>query len=66
MTSSLYMPRDKKKLLNWFDKIPSVLIFFVIVGMIVALSVIDGARFYVPLGGGGSLVLNPPSVLYFV
>ena len=37
----------------------------VIVGMIVALSVADGAKLYILLGGGGLLVLNLLFVLYF-
>ena len=59
------MPRNKKKPLNWLDKTLFVLILLVIVGMIVALSVADGAKLYVFLGGGGLLVLNLLFVLYF-
>lgn len=59
------MPRNKKKPLNWLDKTLFVLILLVIVGMIVALSVADGAKLYVLLGGGGLLVLNLLFVLYF-
>ena len=59
------MTRNKKKPLNWLDKTLFVLMFLVIVGMIVALSVADGAKLYVLLGGGGLLVLNLLFVLYF-
>lgn len=59
------MTRNKKKPLNWLDKTLFVLMLLVIVGMIVALSVADGARLYVLLGGGGLLVLNLLFVLYF-
>ncbi|EEK17399.1 hypothetical protein PORUE0001_0028 [Porphyromonas uenonis 60-3] len=59
------MPRNKKKPLNWLDKTLFVLMLLVIVGMIVALSVADGAKLYVLLGGGGLLVLNLLFVLYF-
>ncbi|WP_025883143.1 hypothetical protein [Porphyromonas uenonis] len=59
------MTRNKKKPLNWLDKTLFVLIILVIVGMIVALSVADGAKLYVLLGGGGLLVLNLLFVLYF-
>ena len=59
------MTRNKKKPLNWLDKTLFVLIILVIVGMIVALSVADGAKLYVLLGGGGLLVLNLIFVLYF-
>ena len=52
------MTRNKKKPLNWLDKTLFVLMLLVIVGMIVALSVADGAKLYVLLGGGGLLVLN--------
>ena len=58
------MTRNKKKPLNWLDKTLFVLIILVIVGMIVALSVADGAKLYVLLGGGGLLVLNLLFVLY--
>lgn len=60
------MTRNKKKPLNWLDKTLFVLMILVIVGMIVALSVADGAKLYVLLGGGGLLVLNLLFVLYFV
>ncbi len=59
------MPRNKKKPLNWLDKTLFVLMLLVIVGMIVALSVAEGAKLYVLLGGGGLLVLNLLFVLYF-
>ena len=59
------MTRNKKKPLNWLDKTLFVLIILVIVGMIVALSVADGAKLYVLLGGGGLLVLNLLFALYF-
>ncbi|WP_297112501.1 hypothetical protein [uncultured Porphyromonas sp.] len=59
------MTRNKKKPLNWLDKTLFVLMILVIVGMIVALSVADGAKLYVLLGGGGLLVLNLLFVLYF-
>lgn len=59
------MTRNKKKPLNWLDKTLFVLMLLVIVGMIVALSVSDGAKLYVLLGGGGLLVLNLLFVLYF-
>ena len=59
------MPRNKKKPLNWLDKTLFVLMLLVIVGMIAALSVADGAKLYVLLGGGGLLVLNLLFVLYF-
>lgn len=59
------MTRNKKKPLNWLDKTLFVLMTLVIVGMIVALSVADGAKLYVLLGGGGLLVLNLLFVLYF-
>lgn len=59
------MPRNKKKPLNWLDKTLFVLMLLVIVGMIVALSVADGTKLYVLLGGGGLLVLNLLFVLYF-
>ncbi|WP_297725993.1 hypothetical protein [uncultured Porphyromonas sp.] len=59
------MKRNKKKPLNWLDKTLFVLMLLVIVGMIVALSVADGAKLYVLLGGGGLLVLNLLFVLYF-
>ena len=59
------MTRNKKKPLNWLDKTLFVLMLLVIVGMIVALSVAEGAKLYVLLGGGGLLVLNLLSVLYF-
>ena len=59
------MTRNKKKPLNWLDKTLFVLMILVIVGMIVALSVADGAKLYVLLGGGGLLVLNMLFVLYF-
>ena len=59
------MTRNKKKPLNWLDKTLFVLMLLVIVGMIVALSVADGAKLYVLLGGGGLLVLNLLFVLYF-
>ena len=59
------MTRNKKKPLNWLDKTLFVLMILVIVGMIVALSVTDGAKLYVLLGGGGLLVLNLLFVLYF-
>ncbi len=59
------MTRNKKKPLNWLDKTLFVLMILVIVGMIVALSVADGAKLYVLLGGGGLLVLNLLFILYF-
>ena len=59
------MTRNKKKPLNWRDKTLFALMILVIVGMIVALSVADGAKLYVLLGGGGLLVLNLLFVLYF-
>ncbi|WP_462136471.1 hypothetical protein [Porphyromonas uenonis] len=59
------MTRNKKKPLNWLDKTLFVLMLLVIVGMIVALSVADGAKLFVLLGGGGLLVLNLLFVLYF-
>lgn len=59
------MTRNKKKPLNWLDKTLFVLMLLVIVGMIVALSVTEGAKLYVLLGGGGLLVLNLLFVLYF-
>ena len=59
------MTRNKKKPLNWLDKTLFVLMLLVIVGLIVALSVADGAKLYVLLGGGGLLVLNLLFVLYF-
>jgi len=59
------MTRNKKKPLNWLDKTLFVLMILVIVGMIVALSVADGAKLYVLLGGGGLLVLNLFFILYF-
>lgn len=59
------MTRNKKKPLNWLDKTLFALMILVIVGMIVALSVTDGAKLYVLLGGGGLLVLNLLFVLYF-
>ena len=59
------MTRNKKKPLNWLDKTLFVLIILVIVGMIVALSVADGAKLYVLLGGGGLLVLNLLFVLNY-
>ena len=59
------MTRNKKKPLNWLDKTLFVLMTLVIIGMIVALSVADGAKLYVLLGGGGLLVLNLLFVLYF-
>ncbi|AEE12846.1 hypothetical protein [Porphyromonas asaccharolytica] len=59
------MTRNKKKPLNWLDKTLFVLMLLVIVGMIVALSVADGAKLYILLGGGGLLVLNLLFVLYF-
>lgn len=59
------MTRNKKKPLNWLDKTLFVLMLLVIVGMIVALSVADGAKLYVLLGGGALLVLNLLFVLYF-
>ena len=59
------MTRNKKKPLNWLDKTLFILMLLVIVGMIVALSVADGAKLYVLLGGGGLLVLNLLFVLYF-
>ena len=59
------MTRNKKKPLNWLDKTLFVLMILVIVGMIVALSVADGTKLYVLLGGGGLLVLNLLFVLYF-
>ena len=59
------MTRNKKKPLNWLDKTLFVLMILVIVRMIVALSVADGAKLYVLLGGGGLLVLNLLFVLYF-
>ncbi|WP_308558233.1 hypothetical protein [uncultured Porphyromonas sp.] len=59
------MTHNKKKPLNWLDKTLFVLMLLVIVGMIVALSVADGAKLYVLLGGGGLLVLNLLFVLYF-
>lgn len=59
------MTRNKKKPLNWLDKTLFVLMILVIVGMIVELSVADGAKLYVLLGGGGLLVLNLLFVLYF-
>ena len=59
------MTRNKKKPLNWLDKTLFVLMLLIIVGMIVALSVADGAKLYVLLGGGGLLVLNLLFVLYF-
>ena len=59
------MTRNKKKPLNWLDKTLFVLMILVIVGMIVALSVADGAKLYVLLGGGDLLVLNLLFVLYF-
>ena len=58
------MTRNKKKPLNWLDKTLFVLLILVIVGMIVALSVAEGAKLYVLLGGGGLLVLNLLFVLY--
>lgn len=59
------MTRNKKKPLNWLDKTLFALMLLVIVGMIVALSVADGAKLYVLLGGGVLLVLNLLFVLYF-
>lgn len=59
------MTRNKKKPFNWLDKTLFVLMLLVIVGMIVALSVAEGAKLYVLLGGGGLLVLNLLFVLYF-
>ena len=59
------MTSNKKKPLNWLDKTLFVLMLLVIVGMIVALSVAEGAKLYVLLGGGGLLVLNLLFVLYF-
>lgn len=59
------MTRNKKKPLNWLDKTLFALMILVIVGMIVALSVADGAKLYVLLGGGVLLVLNLLFVLYF-
>ena len=59
------MTRNKKKPLNWLDKTLFVLMILVIVGMIVALSVAEGAKLYVLLGGGGLLVLNLLFVLSF-
>ena len=59
------MTRNKKKPLNWLDKTLFVLMLLVIVGLIVALSVAEGAKLYVLLGGGGLLVLNLLFVLYF-
>ena len=59
------MTRNKKKPLNWLDKTLFALMILVIVGIIVALSVADGAKLYVLLGGGGLLVLNLLFVLYF-
>lgn len=59
------MTRNKKKPLNWLDKTLFVLMILVIVGMIVALSVADGAKLYVLLGGGGLLILNLLFILYF-
>lgn len=59
------MTRNKKKPLNWLDKTLFVLMILVIVGMIVALSVAEGAKLYVLLGGGALLVLNLLFVLYF-
>ena len=59
------MTRNKKKPLNCLDKTLFVLMILVIVGMIVALSVADGAKLYVLLGGGGLLVLNLLFILYF-
>lgn len=59
------MTRNKKKPLNWLDKTLFVLMLLVIVGMIVALSVAEGTKLYVLLGGGGLLVLNLLFVLYF-
>ena len=59
------MTRNKKKPLSWLDKTLFVLMLLVIVGMIVALSVAEGAKLYVLLGGGGLLVLNLLFVLYF-
>ena len=59
------MTRNKKKPLNWLDKTLFVLMILVIVGTIVALSVADGTKLYVLLGGGGLLVLNLLFVLYF-
>ena len=59
------MTRNKKKPLNWLDKTLFVLMLLVIVGMIEALSVAEGAKLYVLLGGGGLLVLNLLFVLYF-
>lgn len=59
------MTRNKKKPLNWLDKTLFALMILVIVGMIVALSVADGAKLYVLLGGGGLLVLNLLFILYF-
>lgn len=59
------MTRNKKKPLNWLDKTLFVLMLLVIVGMIVALPVAEGAKLYVLLGGGGLLVLNLLFVLYF-
>lgn len=59
------MTRNKKKPLNRLDKTLFVLMILVIVGMIVALSVADGAKLYVLLGGGGLLVLNLLFILYF-
>ncbi|WP_297124795.1 hypothetical protein [uncultured Porphyromonas sp.] len=59
------MTRNKKKPLNWLDKTLFVLMILVIVGMIVALSVAEGAKLYVLLGGGGLLVLNLLFILYF-
>lgn len=59
------MTRNKKKPFNWLDKTLFVLMILVIVGMIVALSVADGAKLYVLLGGGGLLVLNLLFILYF-
>ena len=59
------MTRNKKKPFNWLDKTLFVLMILVIVGMIVALSVADGAKLCVLLGGGGLLVLNLLFILYF-
>lgn len=62
------MPRhnsNKRKPLNWLDKTLGILIFVLIVAMIVALSVAEGAKLYVLLGGGGLLILNLLFILYF-
>jgi|GEM_PF-547246 hypothetical protein len=57
--------KNKRKPLNWLDKSLFILMLLVIVGMIVSISIVSGAKLYILLGGGGLLILNLLFILYF-